>query len=129
MTEGPTLSTLSKQDALALPYPEELAVRAGKLHEALAASREDGFTLARGNPSSLSRTYGARLAAARSARAPTAGIQELLAVLDSYEGEHLWGFTVRDSSTIYVGFTDDERTALLAVVMIARQAADSLLIS
>jgi len=59
----------------------------------------------------------------------TVGIQALLGQLLSYPGEHVWGFTVRDGAMVYMGFADQELSSLVGVVIIARYAADSILLA
>jgi hypothetical protein len=126
---GPQVRSLTKERALALAFPERMAARGAKLREALQASRETTLTLARGNRDSLARTYRARLAQAQADGVPTVGIQDFLAELASSPSEHLWGFTVRDSAMVYLGFADEEVSRLIGVMIIARHAAESLLLS
>jgi hypothetical protein len=126
---APEIRSLPPERALALDFPERMTARGAKLREALAASRETNLTLARGNRDSLARTYRARLARAQADGVPTVGIQDFLAELASCSSEHLWGFTVRDSGMVYLGFTDEEISRLIAVVIIARHAEESLLLS
>lgn len=121
--------TLTREQALSLPFGEELAARATKLHEALQAARSSSFTLARGNPQSLSRTYGERLRQVRGAGVPSAGIGALLEELRTHGGDEVWGFTVRDDAAVYVAFTDAPRSRLLGVVVIARRGSEQVLMA
>ncbi len=124
-----SIQTLTREQALALPFAEEMAARAAKLHEALHAARAPTFTLARGNPQALTRTYAERLEQARSAGIPSAGIGALLEQLRAQEADEVWGFTVRDDAAVYVGFTDAQRSRLLGVVVIARRGSEQVLMA
>lgn len=126
---GPEIRSLPKDRALALAFPERMEARGAKLREALQASRATTLTLARGNRNSLARTYRARLAQAQADGVPTVGIQDFLAELASSPSEHLWGFTVRDSAMVYLGFADEQMSRLVGVMIIARHSAESLLLS
>ncbi len=121
--------TLTRDQALSLPFGEEMTARATKLHEALQAARSSSLTLARGNPQSLSRTYGERLRQARSAGVPSAGIDALLEELRTQGSDEVWGFTVRDDAAVYVAFTDAQRSRLLGVVVIARRGSEQVLMA
>lgn len=121
--------TLTREQALSLPFDENMSARATKLHEALQAARSSSFTLARGTPRSLSRTYGERLRQARSAGVPSAGIGALLEELRAQGDDEVWGFTVRDDAAVYVAFTDAQRSRLLGVVVIARRGSEQVLMA
>lgn len=126
---GPVVRSLTPERVLALSFPEHLAARGAKLREAVEGGGATTLTLARGNRDSLARTYRARLEQAQADGVPTVGIQDFLAELASSRSEHLWGFTVRDRAMVYLGFVDEEVSRLVGVMIIARHAAESLLLS
>lgn len=129
MSSISSTQTLTREQALSLTFDEEMSARAVKLHEALGAARSSCFTLARGNAQSLARTYRERLEQARGAGVPSAGIGALLEELRTHEDQEVWGFTVRDDSAVYVGFTDAQRSRLLGVVVIARRGSERVLMA
>jgi hypothetical protein len=124
---GPILKTTSKDRLLPLLGQEDAPAPVASMREALLASPETSLRLAQGRTEALARTYGARLREAQAHGVPTVGIQALLDALEGHPQDHVWGFTVRDRTMIYVGFADAELGRLLGVVIFARAGAEQVM--